>query len=121
MNPSAEQVKSALRTLIAAGGGALGGWAVAKGYVSQAQVNDVLSNQQFMDAATTIALWAAGSGAAVIAGVWGMIAHKQANVVATVAAMPEVSEVKTTATPAGVALAAAVPPALGSLVTVSMH
>ncbi len=119
MNPSQQQINSAIRTLIASVGSALAGYVIAKGWITTAQASAILSDQQLMDTMTTIVLALLGSAASVGAGVWGLIAHKQANVVAAVAAMPEVAKVETVPTPAGVALANAIPPAPGSLVEVS--
>ena len=110
MNPSQDQVKSAVRTLLAAGGSALAGWFLAKGYLTQANLTEIAANPlapQLLDSSTTIILTALASLPALAAGVWGMIAHKQANLVATVAAMPEISEVKTMPTAAGSSLASA--------------
>lgn len=119
MNPSQEQVNSAVRTFVATLGGLVAGWAIGKGYVSQSQANAILSNQEFLSAATTILLAGAGSVGAAIAGIWGLVAHKRQNLVATVAAMPEVAKVEMLPTPAGVKIAEAAPLAAGAVVTVA--
>lgn len=119
MNPSSEQVKSAIRTLVASLGGALAGWAIGKGWISQDQAAAILSNQELIGAATAIVIALLGSGASAVAGIWGLVANKKTNLVATVAAMPEVAKVEAMPTPEGVALAAAVPPAPGVVVTVA--
>lgn len=119
MNPSQDQVNSAVRTLVATLGGVLAGWAIGKGWITQAQADTVLANQEVMSAATTILLTLAGSAGAAVVGVWGIIAHRQQNMVATVAAMPEVSKVEMVPTAAGMAIANAVPPAPGTIVTVA--
>src|SRR5712664_3948149 len=104
MNPSSDQVKSAVRTLIATIGGVVAGWAISKGWLTQSQATTILSNP---DAIIAIV----ASLASTASGIWGLIAHKQANMVATVAAMPEVAKVETMPTQAGAALASAIPPA----------
>lgn len=122
MNPSQEQINSAFRTLVTAIGGAIAGWAVAKGWVSQAQVTAILTNEQFISTATVLLLAGLGSLGAALSGAWGLIVHKQANMVATVAKMPEVAEVKTMPTQAGIDLAnaaAAAAPVQGAVVTVA--
>jgi hypothetical protein len=119
MNPSQQQINSAVRTLLATLGGLVAGWAIAKGYITQSEADSILSNQQVMDSVTTVVLTLLGSAGAAGVGIWGLVAHKQANVVATVAAMPEVNKVEMVSTAAGLNLAAAVPSAPGSVVTVA--
>lgn len=119
MNPSQEQINSAIRTLVASLGGVLAGWAIAKGWITQAQATAILSNQEVIGAATMVLLAVLGGGGSAVAGIWGLIAHKQVNMVAAVAAMPEVAKVETMPTAAGVALASAVPPAPGVVVTIA--
>lgn len=121
MNPSPEQIKSAMRTFVATLGGIGAGWAIGKGWITQEQATAVLSNQEFMSAASLIAVALLGSASSTFAGIWGMVAHKQANVIAAVAAMPEVAEVKTIATQEGMKLAQAINdagPPPGAVVTV---
>ena len=121
MNPSPDQIKSAVRTLIASLGGAVAGWAIAKGWITQAQASAILSNQEIMGAATAIILALIGSLGSTAAGIWGMIDKKQVNLVAAVAAMPEVAKVETIPTQAGVDLAASVQaagPSPGAIVSV---
>ncbi len=117
--PSQDQIKSAARTLVATLGGVLAGWAIGKGWITQEQATAILSNQEAMSAATVIVLALAGSVGSTFAGIWGLIAHKQVNLVATVAAMPEVSKVEVVPTQAGVDIANAVPAAPGTVVTVA--
>lgn len=105
MNPSQDQMKSAVRTLIATVGGALAGWAIGKGWITQAEASAILSNQELMGAASVIILTLLGSAGSMLAGIWGIWSKTQANLVAAVAAMPEVSKVETMPTPAGVSLA----------------
>ncbi len=122
MNPSSDQIKSAVRTLIASLGGAVAGWAIGKGWITQAQASAILSNQEVIGAATAIVLALLGSVGSTVAGVWGLLAHKQVNLVATVAAMPEVAKVETTPTRAGLDLAAGVQaagPVPGAVVVVA--
>lgn len=118
-SPSQDQINSAVRTFVATVGGALAGWAIGKGYVSQAQANAILSNQEFISAATTIVLAGAGSIGAAVVGIWGLISHRQANMVATVAALPAVSKVEMLPTKEGVDIANAVPSTPGAVVTVA--
>jgi hypothetical protein len=122
MNPSQDQVKSAARTLIATLGGMLAGWAIGKGWITQEQATAILSNQEVMGAASMIVLALVGSVGSAVAGVWGVIDKKQVNLVAAVAAMPEVNKVETMPTQAGADLAAnvqAAGPPLGAVVTVA--
>lgn len=122
VNPSSDQVKSAFRTLIATLGGMVAGWAIAKGLITQEQASAILSNQELMGAATTVVVTLLASIPPVIAGLWGVIDKKQVNLVAKVAAMPEVSRVETMPTKAGADLAAdvqAAGPPPGAVVTVA--
>jgi hypothetical protein len=119
MNPSQQQINSAIRTLVASLGSAVAGYVIAKGWISASEANAILSNQQLMDSATTVILALLGAGASAGAGILGLIAHKQSNVVATVAAMPEVAKVEMVPSKAGIDLAAAVPSAPGAVVTVA--
>ncbi len=122
MNPSSDQIKSAVRTLIASLGGAVAGWAIAKGWISQAQASAILSNQEVIGAVTAIVLALIGSLGSTVAGVWGLIDKKQVNLVAAVAAMPEVAKVETMPTQAGSDLAAGVQaagPVPGAVVVVA--
>ncbi len=119
MNPSPEQVKSAIRTLVASLGGVAAGWAIGKGWITQSQAAAILSNQEVLSLATAIIVALLGAGASTFSGVWGLVAHKQANMVAVVAALPEVAKVEVMPTPAGVALATSVPPTPGAVVTIA--
>ncbi len=114
-----EQLKSALRTLVSTGGGILAGLAIGKGWITQSQAQAILSNQPMIDLATEVLLLVFGAGGTAAVGIWGVVGHSAPNMVATVAAMPEVSKVETARTDAGVALAAAVPSVPGSVVTVA--
>lgn len=71
-----EQVKSSVRTLVSAFGGAIAGWAASKGWFSVDQVLSVLNSQVFIGIATSIGV-----------GIWGLFVHKQSNAVAIVAAI----------------------------------
>lgn len=119
MNPSKEQVNGAVRTLVASGGGLLAGWAIGKGWISQDQAAAILSNQEVLGAATTILLTVLGAGVSALVGVKSIIEHKPANLVAAVAAMPEVAKVEVMPTPAGTTLKDEVPPTPGAVVTVA--
>src|SRR5580704_14089534 len=110
MNPSQQQVMSALRTLGAAGGGLLAGFAIAKGWVTQSEVDAITSNQAVMSAASTVGLAVLGLLGSAAVGIWGHISNNQVNTVARVAAMPEVSGVTMVPTSAGAALVSAVGP-----------
>lgn len=103
---SQDLINSLLRSLGASLGGALASWFVAKGWLSVA------------DAATVIG---AVTGVLLSAGtlVWGAIAHREVNLVATVAALPNVSKVETVSTQAGRDLAAATGSTLTAVVTVA--
>ncbi len=121
MNPSPDQVNSAVRILVASGFSLLAGWAIGKGLITKDQAAAILSDQQLMGAGTVIVLSIVGAAGSAFSLVWGLVAHKQVNLVATVAAMPEVAKVETMPTEAGAALAESVPPAPGSVVTVAGH
>lgn len=101
MNP--EQVKSAVRWLIATFGGIVAGWFAAKGWFTIDQVNSVLNSP------ATVSLIVS-----VVAGIWGLVTHTQANAVAvvdTIAKQPDspVKAVVTEPTDAGRDLANAMP------------
>jgi hypothetical protein len=98
-----EQVKSAVRWLIATFGGVVAGWFAAKGWFTIDQVTSVLNSP------TTVSIIAS-----VIAGVWGLFVHTQQNAVAvvdTIAKQPDspVKAVVTEPTVAGRALADSIP------------
>lgn len=76
MEPNIEQIKGQLRTYIGVFGGVIAGWFAHSGYVTADQVLGVLNSPAFL-----------GVAAAVVSAVWSMIAHKQSNAVAVVAAM----------------------------------
>ncbi len=119
MSPSQDQVKSAASTLVVAGLSGVFGWVVAKGYVTQAEANAILSNQQFMDWATTIALGLPSSLGAIAVGVWRYVDHKPSAMIAAVDALPEVTKIELAPTAAGQEMAAAVPSPPGSVVVVA--
>lgn len=101
MNP--EQVKSAVRWLIATFGGVVAGWFAAKGWFTIDQVNSVLNSPATASLVVSI-----------IAGAWGLFTHTQSNAVAVVdkiAKLPDspVAAVVTEPTPAGRDLANALP------------
>lgn len=81
MNP--DQGKAALRYLIAIAGAGVAGWAAKSGYVTAEQVTGVLNSEAFLS-----------FGAAAIAAVWGVVARSNKNMIASVAALPVVQEVK---------------------------
>ena len=93
---NSEQVKSALRTLIIAGFAWLGGYALHAHWITEDALNAFLNGP----------VGAAFAGI-IVTGVWGVINKTNANLVASASAVPEVKAVITTATPAGVAMAAA--------------
>lgn len=98
-----EQVKSAIRSLITTFGGVIAGWFAAKGWFTIDQVTSVLNSP------TTISILAS-----IAAGAWGLVAHTQKNAVAVVDAIAKqpdspVKAVVTESTPAGQALADALP------------
>lgn len=92
-----DQINSLIRQFLMIVGGGAGTFFMQKGLLSPEQMSFFAANGPAL-----IGLVMALGGA-----VWGMIAHKQANMVATVAAMPEVARVTTAPTPAGDALAEA--------------
>ncbi len=93
--PTQPQLESAIRSVLIAGG-------------SYAAGRNWISTDQLAWFSTDAGLQLAGILAALGGAAWAAIAHKQANLVATVAAMPEVAQVKTAPTPEGEALANAV-------------
>lgn len=97
-----EQVKSAVRWVLATFGGVIGGFFIGKGWVTADQVASVLSND------TVIALITSGV-VALVGLIWGQVIHTEAAAVATVDAIPAVAGVVTKPTPEGRALAATTP------------
>ncbi len=83
MMPNQEQIMSLARAFLMAVGTAM----VAKGYISSAILEPLI-----------------GLVVMVVPVVWSMYAHTESNAVAVVAAIPAVSKVEVTATPAGLAL-----------------
>lgn len=90
-----DQKFALLRWCLTSSGSALGGWFLAKGWVTQDQLTWLANN--------SVAI--VGILGSVGAGIWTMISRKQVNMVAAVAAMPEVAKVTTAPTVAGAALA----------------
>lgn len=87
-----DQIQSLIRSILIS----VGAFAAGKGWITSAQASWLSTDA----ALPLIGMLAAAGGA-----VWSAISRKQSNMVATVAAMPEVNKVETTATPAGQALA----------------
>lgn len=102
-----DQWKSLIASVIATFGGMLTVWLASKGWVDGQQFSALLASPAFLGLATSIAM-------AVVA----VVRRKQANMVATVAAMPEVARVVTVPTTAGADLAKATN-APGAVVTTS--
>lgn len=73
MNPNPEQIKSAIRWLVATFGGVVAGWLAHGGYVTTQQVTDVINGPAFFSFAFSVA-----------SGVIGLLVHKQSNAVAVV-------------------------------------
>lgn len=119
MSPSADQIKSMLRSVIALFGGLIAGFAAGHGWMTQEQAIALLNNDQFLSTATTLILWLAGLGISATAGIWSVSAHQEKNMVATVAALPDVAKVEVMPTPRGLDLQAAVGDVPGALVTVA--
>jgi hypothetical protein len=92
---SQPQLESMIRSVLIAGGS----YAAGRGWITSSQLAWFSSDAALQFVGIVVALGGA---------LWGMIAHKQANMVATVAAMPEVAKVTTVPSPAGDALADAV-------------
>ena len=95
-----EQVNSGVRYVIATFGGMIAGWGASRGWLTADQIMAVFNSELF------IGLIVAG-----VTSVWGIIARSKKNQIASVAAMPEVKAVVTTATIAGREMAASVPAA----------
>ena len=93
-----EQVKSAIRWMVATFGGVVAGWFAAKGWFTIDQVEGVLNSPVFLSLAGSIVM-----------GAWGLVTHTKTNTVAVVNSMPEVKGVVTAPTAAGVELAKAIP------------
>jgi hypothetical protein len=106
MTPNWEQFKSALRTLLAFGGGI----ALDHGWITAGQLQTLLDPQL---------LAAIGTLGGLAIAVWGMYTHSKTNAVAVVAAMPEVARVQTANTPEGRTLAADVGSTPAAVVTVA--
>lgn len=95
-----EQVLGIVRWVITTAGA----YAAGKGWLTADQITLLL-----------------GVAVAVVPLVWTLFAHKQANLVATVAAMPEVAKVETVNTAAGRDLAATVRSTPEAVVTVAPY
>lgn len=93
-----QQTTELVRHLITAFGGVLAGWFAAKGWLTSEQVMAIINSPTFIGIVVT------GIGMA-----WGVISRTKKNVVASVAALPEVKAVVTEASPAGGALANVTP------------
>ncbi len=116
---SPDQLKSAARWVVATGGSALASWVVAKGFVSKDQAAAILANPDVQNYGVTVIVSVVGAAVSGAGLLWGLITHKKVNMVAAVAALPEVAKIETTPTQAGASLAAAIPPAPGVVVTVA--
>lgn len=99
--PNAEQIKSIVRWLVATFGGAIAGFIAGKGWATSDQVLAVVSSDEFLQGASAVAT--------VLAAIWGLFVHRQQNAVKIASEVPHVAAVITTDTPAGEALAAAIP------------
>ncbi len=93
-----EQVKSAVRWLVSTFGAAFAGFFVGKGWFTAEQVLEFLNSEVFMSVVVSL-----------VGLIWGFFVHTRTNAVAVVKDIPEVAGVVTAPTPAGVALASAVP------------
>ncbi len=92
---SNEQVFALIRQILPV----LGGVAVGLGWLTQGQ----------FDGAASIVLQLMGPVMIIASTVWSLVKNTKANLVSTVAAMPEVHSIKTEATVAGNVLASAAP------------
>jgi len=73
-----EQAKSMVRWVVTASGGALAGWAAARGWVDANTVMSILNSETFI-----------GLAASGVSLVWGLFAHTSSNSASIVAAMPD--------------------------------
>lgn len=93
---STEQIMGLIRQILPV----LGGIAVSLGWLTSGQVGDL----------TATVLQIAGPGLIIISTIWSLLNKTQANLVATVASMPEVKKVELQPTVAGVTLERQTPP-----------
>lgn len=119
MPASDEQLKSGLRSFIALFGGLLAGFAAGHGWMTKDQAWALLNNEQFLGNATTLIVFLIGVGSSIVAAAKAWLSRSKPNMIATVAAMPEVAEVKIMPTNAGMDIAHAVPPTPGAIVSVA--
>jgi hypothetical protein len=100
--PNAEQAKSMASWLVTTFGAGITGFVVAKGWASTQSVTALLNSQYFMDAL----IWAIMTLPTLV---WGLYVHTKKYATEVVDAIPEVRGVITDRTPAGIALAKAIP------------
>lgn len=98
MLPNDEQIKSAIRWLVASFGGMIAGFFAAKGWFTVDQVLSVLNSNTFI-----------GLIVSLVGLVWSVVARTKTNMVLAVNALPEVKGVVTMPTTAGAALATSIP------------
>lgn len=103
-----DQINTLIRQFLMIVGGGIGTWFARKGLLSTDDLSFFAANGPAL-----VGLVMAAGGM-----IWGTFAHKQVNMVATVAAMPEVKKVETVATQAGNTLAVAANDAAGPAGTV---
>lgn len=101
VSPNAEQIKSVVRWAVASFGGAVAGFIAGKGWATSDQVIAVVSSDEFLQGV--------GAIATVLAAIWGIFVHRQANAVKVASEIPHVAAVITSNTPAGKELAATIP------------
>lgn len=75
---NSEQVKSALRTLVATFGGSIAGFFVAKGWFTTDQVMSILTSEAFLGVATSA-----------VVGAWGIWAKTRNNLLVTAATVTD--------------------------------
>ena len=100
--PNSEQIKSAIRWLIATFGAAVATYIATKIGARTGDVLTILNSDAIAQFLTFVVL-------SLLALVWGLISRSEKNVAAAASAMPNVAGVITKDTPQGAALAKAVP------------
>jgi hypothetical protein len=100
--PNAEQAKSAVSWFVTTFGAGIAGFVAGKGWASTQTVMALLNSPEFMNAAIWMVLTLPTL-------VWGLYVHTKRYATEVVDAIPEVKGVITDRTPAGIALAKAIP------------
>lgn len=96
--PNPEQIKSLVRWAVTMFGGVVAGWFAAKGWLSAQQVMDILNSPTFV-----------GIVVSLIGGGLSLATHTKANAIKVADSDTDVAGVVMKNTPAGAAIAAALP------------